>query len=125
MIDRILLGLVDVFQLTFPNRIRSIYLVGSQAVGYRSATPTSDIDLRVIFTGDFLEGELDRFLKLRQAARERVQLRQLCEQSLAFENDYMMRYRTYLEGEMGSSDPGRTAFGRERLRELEVAGLGY
>ena len=68
-IDRILQGLLDLFEMAFPGRVRSAYLVGSQAAGPGGATPSSDVDVRIVFRGDFLPGELDRFYKVRQAVR--------------------------------------------------------
>jgi hypothetical protein len=64
-VDAILRGAVGIFLAAFPGRIRAAYLVGSYADG--SAVDLSDIDLRVIFDGDYLDpDEEQRFLAVRQ-----------------------------------------------------------
>jgi len=50
-VDRILGGVIGIFERVFPNRIRSYYLTGSYANG--TAVSTSDIDLHPIFKGGF------------------------------------------------------------------------
>jgi hypothetical protein len=67
-IDGILQGMIGLFELTFPTRIRSYYLVGSYARG--AAGPLSDIDLRVIFRETFLEGEEAMMLQVRAYCRQ-------------------------------------------------------
>jgi hypothetical protein len=54
-IDALLPGLVELCELTFPERIRAYYLVGSYADG--SAVPSSDLDLFIIFGGELHERE--------------------------------------------------------------------
>lgn len=49
-IDQIAEGIIEVYEETFPNRIRSYYLVGSWADA--SAVLLSDIDIRVVFKDD-------------------------------------------------------------------------
>jgi predicted nucleotidyltransferase len=66
-IDRTLAGMVGLFLEAFQGRIHSAYLVGSWADG--SAFPTSDIDLRIVFRGNFLPGEEGRFFEVRQYLR--------------------------------------------------------
>jgi len=66
-IDKLLQGLVGIFEMVFPGRIRAYYLVGSYADA--SHVPLSDIDLRVVFRGDFAEQEEARFLELRHDCR--------------------------------------------------------
>jgi hypothetical protein len=69
-VDDILRGTLKVFLAAFPpNRIQAAYLVGSYADG--SAVPLSDIDLRLVFAGDFLDLEEEqRFLVVRQYCRD-------------------------------------------------------
>src|SRR2546429_9782646 len=54
-IDKILLGIVGIFEIAFPERIRSYYIEGSFADS--SEVTTSDIDLQIIFRGSFSRGE--------------------------------------------------------------------
>ena len=50
-IDQILRGVVGIYERTFPNRIRSYYIVGSYSNG--TAVATSDLDLHPIFQEGF------------------------------------------------------------------------
>jgi predicted nucleotidyltransferase len=50
-LNRILEGIVRLFELTFPDRIRAYYLVGSVAAG--NAVLTSDLDVVVVFKDEF------------------------------------------------------------------------
>jgi predicted nucleotidyltransferase len=45
-IDEIVQGIIGLFEIAFPGRIRGCYLVGSYADG--TAVPLSDIDIRVV-----------------------------------------------------------------------------
>lgn len=55
-VDAILRGVIGIFETLFPGRIRGYYLTGSFHDG--SATPLSDIDLLILFSGGFVdEGE--------------------------------------------------------------------
>jgi len=68
IIDDIVRKIVGVFETAFPGRIASYYVVGSYA--YRDAVALSDIDLRVIFEGEFLgDHEVEKFLQVRQECR--------------------------------------------------------
>jgi hypothetical protein len=49
---------------------------------------------------------------------ERRLLRDLCRQMLAFENDFLARYRVYLLGLLRSGDPAEQAHAREKLAEV-------
>ncbi len=61
-IDNTLRGLVNIYDLVFPQRIRAYYLTGSYAD--HSATPDSDLDIVPIF-GDALQpGEAERIREL-------------------------------------------------------------
>ena len=53
--DKIIHGVIGVFETTFPNRIRGYYLRGSRASG--TSTTGSDIDLFIIFKDRFLNEE--------------------------------------------------------------------
>ncbi len=90
-IDDILHGLIGVFESTFPDRIRSYYLVGSYASG--TASSPSDIDLRVIFKGQFIVGEEERMLQVRQFCRLispiRLDCPPLCEHCLLHDEDWL------------------------------------
>ncbi|NKB70476.1 MAG: hypothetical protein GKR89_25685 [Candidatus Latescibacteria bacterium] len=55
LIDRVLEGMVQVFEMVFPDRIRGYYLLGSFVDG--SAMPTSDIDGFILFKGNFTDSE--------------------------------------------------------------------
>lgn len=66
-IDNIICGLIGLFETVFPGRIRSYYLVGSYADS--SATPLSDIDIRVIFKDAFKAAEEEQMLRMRHYCR--------------------------------------------------------
>jgi hypothetical protein len=53
--DRIVQGVVGVYELAFPDRIRGCYLRGSRASG--SSIAGSDLDLFVLFKNHFVDGE--------------------------------------------------------------------
>ncbi len=61
-IDRLVRGIVTVYEASFPGRVRSYYLLGSYADG--GAVPISDIDLLVLFAGARDERERDQGLWL-------------------------------------------------------------
>jgi predicted nucleotidyltransferase len=50
-IDAVLRGIVGIWEMAFPGRIRAYYLTGSYSDG--TALPTSDIDLSILFRGGF------------------------------------------------------------------------
>ena len=54
-IDQIMRGVVGIYELTFPDRIRCSYLIGSYTDG--SAVPLSDLDIRIIFKNDFCNSQ--------------------------------------------------------------------
>lgn len=54
-VDVILRGIIGIFETVFPNRIRGYYLRGSYADG--TALSTSDLDVDILFIGDFTEDE--------------------------------------------------------------------
>ena len=58
-VDEILQGIVGIYERLFPNRIRSYYVVGSQASG--TAVSMSDIDLLLMFKEKF-ESDSERHL---------------------------------------------------------------
>ena len=72
-IDDLLRGLVSLFEISFPGRIRSYYLSGSYsdgtAVGHDRSPNSSDVDLLVIFRGKIDEAEEAVFHRLLSAAR--------------------------------------------------------
>ena len=54
-IDHILKAIIGYCELLFPKRIRGYYLQGSYATG--DATSVSDIDMTLLFRGDFIDEE--------------------------------------------------------------------
>lgn len=72
-IDDLLRGLVSLFEMSFPGRIRSYYLSGSYsggtAVGHDRSPNSSDVDLLVIFRGKIEEAEETVFHRLLSAAQ--------------------------------------------------------
>jgi Nucleotidyltransferase domain len=68
-IDEIIRGLIGIFEIAFPGRIRGCYLVGSYADG--SAVALSDIDLRVVFKEGFADSaEEERVRQVRGYCRQ-------------------------------------------------------
>jgi predicted nucleotidyltransferase len=61
---------------------------------------------------------------LPQRESERQQLRLLCRQMPAFENDYLAHYRRFLAIELGNGDEDVRAVARHRLHELSYAKSG-
>ena len=72
-VDNLLLGLIALFELSFPARIRSYYLGGSYsdgtAVGHDRSPNSSDVDLFVIFRGTIEETEHATFEHIVAACR--------------------------------------------------------
>ena len=72
-VDNLLLGLIALFEVSFPARIRSYYLGGSYsdgtAVGHDRSPNSSDVDLFVIFRGTIEEAEHATFERLVAACR--------------------------------------------------------
>jgi len=66
-IDEITLGIVDLLDLYFPNRISGTYFVGSCAD--RALTPLSDIDLAVVFQDQLSDREQHDFTVLASAMK--------------------------------------------------------
>jgi len=54
-VDEILQGIVGIYEMVFPNRIRGHYVIGSY--GNRTAIPLSDLDMVVFFKGNFMDEE--------------------------------------------------------------------
>jgi hypothetical protein len=61
-----LFGFVGLAEMTFPNRIRSYFMLGSQATS--EAVGASDVDLTLVFRDRFQDGELERFEAFRRHA---------------------------------------------------------
>lgn len=53
LIDNILRGIVGIFEVLFPAQVRGFYLIGSYA--NRSALPTSDLDLIIVFKTGYMD----------------------------------------------------------------------
>lgn len=61
-IDDLLAGIVGIYESTFPQRIRSYYVVGSYGDG--TAVPSSDLDIGILFYEALTQSELDQFMDL-------------------------------------------------------------
>jgi hypothetical protein len=72
-LDDLLRGLITLFEMSFPARIRSYYLGGSHsdgtAVGHDRSPNSSDVDLFVIFRGTVEEAESATFHRLLEACQ--------------------------------------------------------
>ena len=58
-IDAILRGMIGIYQSTFPDRLRCLYVVGSYSNG--SAVPGSDLDIGVVFMEPLSEEQREQF----------------------------------------------------------------
>src|SRR5262245_33372172 len=71
--DELLRGLISLFEMSFPARVRSYYLGGSHsdgtAVGQDRSSNSSDVDLFVIFRGTVEQGEGTTFKRLLEACQ--------------------------------------------------------
>ena len=86
-VDDYLAGLIGIFEVAFPDRVRAYYLAGSFATA--DAVASSDIDIQVIFKGTFTAGEAERV----------TQLRDSCQRISAFQLDLPVRCEAqYLSG---------------------------
>jgi hypothetical protein len=65
-IAQLLIGTVGLLETAFPNRIRAYYLTGSYAE--ETAVAHSDLDLIIVFQGDFQNDEADRLRQIRYHA---------------------------------------------------------
>lgn len=61
-IDDLLAGIVGIYESTFPQRIRSYYVVGSYGDG--TAVPSSDLDIGILFYKTLTLSELQQFQDL-------------------------------------------------------------
>lgn len=66
-IDALVSGIVTIIELTFPDRVRGYYLVGSY--GETNAIALSDVDLEILFRDTLTSEERVRLLLLRDAIR--------------------------------------------------------
>lgn len=58
-VDKIVSGVIGIWESVFPNRIRGFYLFGSYSTG--TADPSSDIDLSILFKEHYLnQNEMDQ-----------------------------------------------------------------
>ncbi len=77
-------GAIGLMEMTFPERIRAYYLTGSFAEG--TAVSNSDLDMIVVFKGEFRQGEADHLRQLRHHATKlspfRLDLTPKCETDL-------------------------------------------
>lgn len=64
-VDSLLRGLVGIYQVTFPERLRCPYVVGSYSDG--SAVPGSDLDVGVVFNEPLGDEQLAQFRQINQA----------------------------------------------------------
>lgn len=65
--DRLLQGVVSLFESLFPGKIRAYYVVGSYAYGY--AVPGSDIDMWIVFRETVRDDELHQARNVRRHCR--------------------------------------------------------
>ncbi len=63
-VDRLLTGLVGIIEGCFPDRVTASYIFGSYAFG--KVTPSSDLDLFVVFKDRISQEERERFQHLRR-----------------------------------------------------------
>jgi len=87
VVDDTLREIVGAFAEAFPERIRACYLVGSYA--NRSAVALSDLDIRLILSGDFRECALR--LKTSTVSGENEQAIRLKTSSVSGENERAVR----------------------------------
>ncbi len=69
-------------------------------------------------TAMFEKGKLKWLYGLPEREEERVELRELCRQMLAFENYYLQQYRTYLLALLSSEDEQNVQFALKRLETV-------
>lgn len=83
-IHPILQGVIGLLETVFPKRIRAYYLMGSYAED--TAVANSDLDMVIIFKGEFVGDEADRLRQLRHHASKlspiRLDLAPRCEADL-------------------------------------------
>ena len=66
----------------------------------------------------FEKGKMQWMYGLPEREEDRVKLRELCEQMLAFENSYLQQYRTYLLALLSSEDQQNVQFALQRLETV-------
>ena len=69
-------------------------------------------------TAMFEKGKMQWMYGLPEHEEERAELRELCEQMLAFENYYLLHYRTYLLSLLSSEDQQNVQFALQRLETV-------
>ncbi len=69
-------------------------------------------------TAMFEKGKMQWMYGLPKREEERAELRELCEQMLAFENSYLQHYRTYLLSLLSSEDQQNVQFALQRLETV-------
>lgn len=62
-VDRALIGLLEMLEADYPNRIQGCYVTGSYAD--QTALATSDVDLDIILKGDFIDQDEQRAMEIR------------------------------------------------------------
>jgi hypothetical protein len=116
-VDEYLLGLIEIFELAFPGRVRAYYLAGSFATG--DAVAGSDIDFRAIFTGEFAAGEAERVTRLRDS----------CARISAFQLDMPARceahYLSGAEDPLALKTASLLLYGADIRDQLVVPPLDY
>lgn len=107
-IDDTIRGIIGIFELAFPGRIRCYYLVGSYADD--SFTPISDIDIRIIFKDELKPGEEEQMRQLRTYCRLispiAIDCPPLCETRLLHDENW-------LHEPLGIKAYGQLLFGQE------------
>jgi len=116
-VDDYLSGLIAIFELAFPGRVRAYYLAGSFATG--DAVASSDIDFRAVFQGDFAPGEAEQVGRLRDS----------CARISAFQLDMPVRceadYLSGAEDPLALKTASLLLFGTDIRDQLVVPPLDY
>jgi hypothetical protein len=107
-VDEVICGMIGVFEMLFPNRIRCYYLVGSYVDD--SATPVSDIDIRIIFKGAFEPGEEERMLQVRHYCRLMSPIALDCP---LLSEERIWHDEKWLHEPLGIQSDGRLLFGED------------
>ncbi|HEY1015743.1 MAG TPA: hypothetical protein VGE07_23745 [Herpetosiphonaceae bacterium] len=67
---------------------------------------------------------LDWHYRIPASPAEQAELRELMERTLAFENDFLARYRAFARAELTSADPARRALAAEFQAQIPDSALG-
>ncbi len=97
-VDEIIRGIIGIFEMVFPGRIRGYYLTGSYSDG--SAITTSDIDMFIIFKDSFTNGEEEMarqlWLYCEQISFVKIDLIPISEERLLHEGNIAVKITSLL-----------------------------